>query len=160
MFYPLYGSGLFGYGDNGVARYNSLQGSLLKRYSHGFTFQMNYTWSKSIDDIGTGLTGNSGGGDQVLPWYSPFYDQVLKGPSDFDHAHRFVTSYVWDIPFGNHMKGVAKGRAGRLAVDRYPAISNRLTDDRNQRRGQLAVPASTATGPTWCSGNRWIVLPA
>ena len=112
LFWPYYSSGLFGYGDNGVARYNSLQMSLLKRYSHGFTFQMNYTWSKSIDDIGTGLTGNSGGGDQVLPWYSPFYDQALKGPSDFDHAHRFVTSYVWDIPFGNHMKGVAKGVLG------------------------------------------------
>jgi len=73
---------------------------------------MNYTWSKSMDDIGTGLQGNSGGGDQVLPWYSPFYDQVLKGPSDFDHTHRIVTSYVWDIPFGNHMKGLAKGVLG------------------------------------------------
>jgi hypothetical protein len=112
LFWPYYSSGLFGYGDNGVARYNSLQMSLLKRYSHGFTFQMNYTWSKSIDDIGTGITGNSGGGDQVLPWYSPFYDQALTGPSDFDHAHRFVTSYVWDIPFANHMKGLAKGILG------------------------------------------------
>ena len=112
LFWPYYGSGLFGYGDNGVARYNSFQGSLLKRYSHGFTIQMNYTWSKSMDDVGTGLQGNSGGGDQVLPWYSPFYDQVLKGPSDFDHTHRIVTSYVWDIPFGNHMKGLAKGVLG------------------------------------------------
>ena len=73
---------------------------------------MNYTWSKSMDDIGTGLQGNSGGGDQVLPWYSPFYDQVLKGPSDFDHTHRIVTSYVWDIPFGNHMKGIGKAVLG------------------------------------------------
>ena len=112
MFAPLYASGLFGYSDNGVARYNSLQASLLKRYSHGFTFQMNYTFSKSIDDIGSGLQGNGGGGDQVYPWYSPFYDSILKGPSDFDHTHRIVTSYVWDIPFGNNMKGLAKGLLG------------------------------------------------
>ena len=110
LFAPYYASGLTGYNDNGVARYNSLQASLLKRYSHGFTIQMNYTFSKSIDDIGSGLQGN--GGDSVLPWYSPFYDTMLKGPSDFDHAHRIVTSYVWDVPFANYMKGLTKGVLG------------------------------------------------
>jgi hypothetical protein len=101
-----YGS-MTGYNDSGVSRYNSLQASLIKRFSRGFTIQANYTFSKSIDDVGTGLQGNSGGGDGVYPWTSPFYDSMIKGPSDFDHTHRIVTSYVWDIPFGNHLKGVA-----------------------------------------------------
>jgi hypothetical protein len=105
MFAPYYGT-MTGYNDNGVSRYNSLQASLLKRYSHGFTFQLNYTFSKSTDDVGTGLQGNGGGGDQVMPWTNPFFDRMITGPSDFDHQHRIVTSYVWDLPFGNHLHGV------------------------------------------------------
>jgi len=105
MFAPYYGT-MTGYNDNGVSRYNSLQASLLKRYSRGFTFQLNYTFSKSIDDVGTGLQGNGGGGDQVMPWTNPFFDRMITGPSDFDHQHRIVTSYVWDLPFGNHLQGV------------------------------------------------------
>lgn len=109
IFAPFYGT-MTGYWDNGVSRYNSFQGSVQHRYSRGFTLQFNYTFSKSIDDIGTGLQGNSGGGDQVLPYTNPFFDKILKGPSDFDHKHRVVTSYVWDIPSGN-LKGL-----GRLAL--------------------------------------------
>ena len=113
LFAPLYSSGLFGYVNNGDAVYHSLQTSVLKRYSKGFTVQFNYTLSKSIDDIGTGLQGNLAGGTEgVLPWYSPYYNSPLRGPSDFDHKHRFVTSYVWDIPFADHMKGLAKGVLG------------------------------------------------
>ena len=110
LFAPFYGT-MTGYWDNGVSRYNSLQASLQHRYARGFTLQLNYTFSKSIDDIGTGLQGNSGGGDQVLPFTNPFYDKMLKGLSDFDHKHRVVTSYVWDIPAGN-MKGAARATLG------------------------------------------------
>jgi len=106
MFAPAYG-GITSYIDNGVTRYNSMQASLIKRFSRGFTFQMNYTYSKSLDDIGTGLQGNGGGGDSVYPWYNPFYDRMLYGLSDFDHTHRLVTSYVWDIPWGSRLKGFA-----------------------------------------------------
>jgi len=41
-----------------------------------------------------------------MPWTNPYFDRMIKGPSDFDHKHRIVTSYVWEIPFGNHRKGV------------------------------------------------------
>ena len=105
LFAPYYGT-MTGYSDSGVSRYNSLQASLIKRFSKGFTFQSNYTFSKSVDDIGSGLQGNGGGGDQVMPWTNPYFDRMIKGPSDFDHTHRLVTSYVWAIPLGNRMKGV------------------------------------------------------
>src|SRR5215467_14183193 len=105
LFAPYYGT-MTGYNDNGVSRYNSFQASLMKRFSKGFTFQSNYTFSKSTDDIGSGLQGNGGGGDQVMPWTNSFFDHMIYGLSDFDHRHRIVTSYVWEIPFGNHMSGV------------------------------------------------------
>jgi len=111
MFAPYYGI-MTGYNDNGVSRYNSFQASLQKRFSQGFTFQANYTFSKSTDDIGSGLQGNSGGGDQVMPWTNPYFDHMIYGPSDFDHAHRLVTSYVWEIPFGNRLGAVGRRLLG------------------------------------------------
>jgi hypothetical protein len=56
--------------------------------------------------LGSGLQGNGGGGDQVMPWTNPYYDHMIYGLSDFDHKHRIVTSYVWELPFAKRMKGV------------------------------------------------------
>ena len=111
LFAPYYGV-MTGYNDNGVTRYNSFQASLQKRFSRGFTFQSNYTYSKSTDDIGSGLQGNGGGGDQVMPWTNPYFDHMIYGLSDFDHKHRIVTSYVWEIPVGSRMKGVGRAVLG------------------------------------------------
>jgi hypothetical protein len=41
----------------GNANYNALQLSIVQRLSHGITFMVNYTYSKTIDDIGTFRTG-------------------------------------------------------------------------------------------------------
>jgi hypothetical protein len=79
--------------------FQSLQLSLERRLTHGLTILANYTFSKSIDDFpfGTTLegTGQSGGG--TLPWYFPNSHSLDHGPSDFDHTHRFVASYVWQL---------------------------------------------------------------
>jgi hypothetical protein len=34
----------------------------------------------------------------VYPWYFQNADLLDRGPSDFDIRHRFVTSYVWQMP--------------------------------------------------------------
>jgi hypothetical protein len=105
LFAPYYGT-MTGYSDSGVSRYNSFQASVQRRFSQGFTFQSNYTFSKSTDDIGSGLQGNSGGGDQVMPWTNPFYDRMIYGLSDFDHKHRIVTSFVWELRLARRMNGL------------------------------------------------------
>jgi hypothetical protein len=134
LFAPYYGT-MTGYNDDGVSRYNSFQASLIKRYSRGFTIQLNYTFSKSIDDIGSGLQGNTAGCDQVLPWTNSYYSRMLTGPSDFEH--RIVISYVWDIPVANHAKGLVKGNRGG-GVDGCATVPDRLADDGGEREGQFA----------------------
>jgi hypothetical protein len=37
-------------------------------------------------------------GNSPIPYNFPGRHQVDYGPSEFDHTHRFVTSYVWDLP--------------------------------------------------------------
>jgi hypothetical protein len=70
------------------AYYHSGQLSVTKRFSQGFTLLANYTLSKSLDYYG----------DFVMPYYFPDGDLMQYGPSDYDHRHRFVASWVWDLP--------------------------------------------------------------
>ncbi|MFN0120023.1 MAG: hypothetical protein ACKV2V_05930 [Blastocatellia bacterium] len=35
-----------------------------------------------------------------------------KGPSDFDVPHRFVTSFIWELPFFNSGGGARRSAAG------------------------------------------------
>jgi hypothetical protein len=88
------------------SNYNSLQVTAQKRFSRGFTLQVNYTWSKSMDDMPFGQSvttvgsNNSGGSSIVspIPWYMSGRHQFDVGPSEFDVKQRVVTSFVWDLP--------------------------------------------------------------
>jgi hypothetical protein len=81
------------------ANYNSLQSSLERRVSHGITVLVNYTYSKSLDDLpfGEGVTGFDTG-YSALPVGNPLRHQFDYGPSSFDHANVFTASYVWQTP--------------------------------------------------------------
>jgi hypothetical protein len=80
------------------ANYHSLQLSVERRVSHGLLFLANYTWSKSMDDLppGAGVTGFDT--SSAKPWDDPTRHAFDWGPSEFDHTHRFVGSYVWYLP--------------------------------------------------------------
>jgi hypothetical protein len=79
--------------------YHSLQTSVEKRMSHGFTILANYTYSKSLDDLpfGEGVSGFDTG-YSALPLNNPNRHQFDYGPSSFDHTHVFAGSYVWQSP--------------------------------------------------------------
>ena len=78
--------------------YHSMQLSLQKRFSQGFTFRANHTWSKAL--------GNYNG--DVVPWYLPGGDTWTYGPIDIDRRHRFVMSWVWDLPTTGSSNGFVR----------------------------------------------------
>ena len=86
--------------------YDSLQISVMKRYSHGLRGQVSYTLAKSIDDS-SGI--NSQDYDSVvqyvLDWYDPTYD---RGPSAFQARHNLTFNWSWDIPARSSFSGLAK----------------------------------------------------
>ena len=75
------------------SEYNSLQLSVTKRFSRGLQFLSAYTWGKSTDYYSGGTINElfAVAGDQ-FDWRTNY------GPSDFDRRHRFVTSFVYDLP--------------------------------------------------------------
>jgi hypothetical protein len=77
--------------------YNSLQMSLTKRLSRGLQFLASYTFAKSIDNA----SGSANTGDAVdgFPGIGNQLDnRANRGVSTFDRTHRFVLSYLWDLP--------------------------------------------------------------
>jgi hypothetical protein len=78
--------------------YHSLQVSADKRYSDGFTISTSYTWSKNIDYV----SRNGFGGSRGIN--NPFDFFFSRGNSDLTRAHRFVNSFVWDLPGVNENK--------------------------------------------------------
>jgi outer membrane receptor protein involved in Fe transport len=85
--------------------YDSLQVSVMKRYSLGLRGQVSYTLAKSIDDS-SGI--NSQDYDSVvqyvLDWYDPQYD---RGPSAFQARHNLTFNWSWDIPAKSSFSGLA-----------------------------------------------------
>jgi hypothetical protein len=75
------------------SHYDSLQLSVTKRFSRGLQFLSAYTFGKSIDYYSGGTINElvSTPGDQ-RDW------KTNRGRSDFDRTHRFITSFVYDLP--------------------------------------------------------------
>jgi len=78
----------------GKSWYNSVQARLEKRFSAGFQFQLDYTWSKNIEAIGFLNTDDP---------------QLERAISDIDRPHRLSFSGIYEVPFG---------RAGRPRLER------------------------------------------
>lgn len=74
--------------------YHSMQLTLNRRFSSGVSVLANYTWSKSLDDY----PDSAGAAIEVIPMNLPDADKMVYGPSNFDRRHRFVVSYVWELP--------------------------------------------------------------
>ncbi|HXS76076.1 MAG TPA: carboxypeptidase regulatory-like domain-containing protein [Terracidiphilus sp.] len=85
--------------------YNAMEASMRKRFSHGLSFLLSYTWSKTIDDVSSfNITGSAAkpvAGENDLA-QNPFDLAAERGLSLFDARNRFVASYEWTLPFWNH----------------------------------------------------------
>jgi hypothetical protein len=98
--------------SNANSIYNSLQASLQKRFSRGYMFNVNYTFSRSLD------TFSDEGKYQIQHDQSRPY--LNRGLSDFHRKHRLILSGTWDLPFrGNRavqgwsLSGIATVQSGR-----------------------------------------------
>lgn len=92
--------------------YHSLQLSAEKRMARGLTILANYTWSKSLDDLPAGAGPLGFDVSSALPWDDPLRHQFDWGPSEFDHTHRFVVSYVWELPRLAGARGLVRHALG------------------------------------------------
>jgi hypothetical protein len=94
------------------SEYNALQVRTEKRFSKGLSFLAAYTWSHSLDEASNanlGAQNNDG-----YRWSA--HPEWEHGNSDFDIRHRFVLSYLYELPFGHgkHFAANTSGAADRI----------------------------------------------
>jgi len=113
--YPQY-YGSMGHIQSDVnANYHALQLDTQKRFSHGYSVQGTYTWSKSIDERSATLIGGQAAQDP---------NNWLKGEralSDFNVAQIFAVNGLWDLPSpnGNRIAKAALGSWRLSGILRY-----------------------------------------
>jgi hypothetical protein len=90
---------------SGKSSYNGFSLKLEKRFSSGFTFLSGYTWSRSIDNASA---IRSHDGDTLFPQNS-YNLAAEKALSSFHTAHRFVTSGLFQLPFGKGRRWLDQG---------------------------------------------------
>jgi outer membrane receptor protein involved in Fe transport len=106
--------------ENSVnSNYNSLQASVRHQMTHGLLFNVDYTYSHSIDAGSTwhsGATTANGAAagegfttDQTIPGLD-------RGNSIYDIRHRLVINYVYQLP-GQNLKGVMGLIAGGWSLN-------------------------------------------
>jgi hypothetical protein len=99
-FYSPQFSSLYSWRSIGNSAYNAGQFSLRHR-AHGLEFDVNYTYSKSID-MGSNaerINENEGFGlgSQII---NSWFPQQNRAASDFDTTHMVNANWVYDLPFG------------------------------------------------------------
>jgi hypothetical protein len=118
------------YTNEGNSNYNGLLATLHKNTGYGLQFDLNYTWSHSIDNVSVPAITVAFGG------YGFICDQLrqreCRGNSDFDAAQYFNGNFIYDLPFGK----------GKMIASRAPRWLNEI------------VGGWTVSGlPNWHSGN-------
>jgi Carboxypeptidase regulatory-like domain len=100
------------YTNKGFSAYNGLLTTLHKNTGFGLTFDINYTWSHSIDNVSVNANTVAYGGygficDVVRP-------RECRGNSDFDVSSYINGNFIYDLPFGH---GRAFGATAPKLVD-------------------------------------------
>lgn len=108
-------SSLYSWRSIGHSYYHALE-TTLRRHAGGLQFDLNYTYSKSIDinsnaervseyENGNGAAVAYSG--QTINTWSPF---AMKAPSDFDLTHQINANWVYQVPYGRGAGGSDKNK--------------------------------------------------
>jgi Carboxypeptidase regulatory-like domain len=97
--------------STGASSYHSLQASLQQQFSHGLYFTLAYTYSHALDDYsgyessyGNGTPNGVGFLNGRAINFTPGFEHLNYGNSDYDARHRFVAVYIYEIPILKSMK--------------------------------------------------------
>jgi hypothetical protein len=99
---PQFSSQLY-FGNKSYSNYHALLTSLHKKLSHGLQFDVNYTYSHSIDNSST--VANNATGTAATGGYGGFLCDAIRlgscrANSDFDVTHLISADGLYDLPIG------------------------------------------------------------
>ena len=121
--------------------YHGMQVMMQKRFSRGFQFRANYTFSKAIDDA-SDFTQS-----QQPP--TPTCRAPSAALSTEDQRHRFTLAGVWNIPYA----GPGKGALGGWSLSSIWTFRSGTPE--NVTTGADSNPTATPTTARSTASTRW-----
>ena len=130
-------------GSVGNANYNALQLSIVQRLSQGLSFMLNYTYSKTIDDLGTFRTGYAIPAGALATSSKAWpIDRIERSRSAIDQPQDLVAAGTYDLPFGEGHIGDSSAIVRALAGGwRLSGIFSYYAGD------PLTITEATCTAP-------------
>ena len=113
---------MFGWSTVGISNFNALQASLRKQFTNGVQFDLNYTYSKSLDvtstasRVGFALVGYQNIGLVGSRLENAFTPRSQYAVSDFDMTHQVNANWLADLPFGRGKLFAAHANSAEQAV--------------------------------------------
>ena len=89
--------------NGGKYRYNSLQAEIRRRFSQGFSYQVNYTFQKILADV------VDDGQTRVNPYLDNANNKLDYGRPDYDRTHTVNANFILELPFGRGKKFLNQG---------------------------------------------------
>jgi hypothetical protein len=85
--------------NGGTSNFHGLMAELNRRLSRGLQFTSSYAWSKNLSDAEGSAPGSFGAenGPRLLDYFNRRADY---GDVSFTRRHRFLTTFIWEIPVG------------------------------------------------------------
>ena len=106
---PAIDNAIFQLKSDGNSEYNALQVRAEHRFSHGLSLLMTYTYGHSLDNSSSVNLQSRNFSD--FRWSA--HPEWEHGNSDFDVRHRFVLSYMYELPFGHGKRFASRGVASQ-----------------------------------------------
>ena len=98
----------------GRSNYNAATIKLDKRFAQGLIFLFNYTFSKSLDDVGNINGGPGAIAAAPLQSFQTFASAYGYSPADMTHRFSFYHDYQFPVGRGRRFLGAPKGIAGKV----------------------------------------------
>lgn len=103
------------YGNNAVSsNYNAFTSQVSRRFRAGYSAQLSYTFSKSID---TDSEPFGGGGGELQGSMEVSNLRLDRGLSASDATHRVAANFIWELPFFRSSSGLVRGAFGDWQVN-------------------------------------------
>src|SRR5579864_8691489 len=131
------------YESGGSSIYHGMTASLTKRYTHGLQFQVNYTWSKSIDNVIDFASFQN--------WFRPSDMQAFRAVSVFDIPHTLVANAVYTTPFKAGTENILRSILSDISIAPIETWRSGLPFSiRTPSLANLVLPS--ASGPSLQTG--------
>jgi hypothetical protein len=89
--------------NSGMSIYHSLQSSLEKRLSSGFSAGLHYTYSTFIDTMSEIFNVSSG---EIAVAQDSYNRRADRARSSFDRPHRIAGNFVYELPYFRDQRGM------------------------------------------------------